>query len=166
MHLLHEDDHSVTGSTSPIPPSRTGNATRSHSAAEQAAHPYGTPFVTKKSGQTLTSMDVICYIDAMLNVTFLDWSCGLCHNYCKTVSIVNVTLQTTECHVVKRCTVAYPGGDQRVLTPPQSLISMTRCMTSLMNQPVFLYTCIPTQKVGRGHAWKNSLGTPARFLGH
>ena len=38
--------------------------------------------------------------------------------------------------------------------------------TSLVNQPVFLYTRMHTRKVGGGNARKNSLGTPARFLGH
>ena len=34
-----------------------------------------------------------------------------------------------------------------------------------MNQPVFPYTRMRTRKVGGGNARKNSLGTPARFLG-
>ena len=42
---------------------------------------------------------------------------------------------------------------------------MCICCDSLVNQPVFPYTRMRTWKVGGGNARKNSLGTPARFLG-
>ena len=47
-----------------------------------------------------------------------------------------------------------------------NLVGITNRDSSLVNQPVFPYAHMCTRKVGGRNARKNSLGTPARFLGH